>query len=52
MLGLIVWVHCCLFIIQIHGQQLKDMVTDIIGMAGEILKINYFGFDSLTKFLK
>lgn len=28
------------------------MVTDIIDMAGKILKINYFGFDSLAKFFK
>lgn len=51
MLGLIVWVECCLFIIQIHSQQLKDTVTYIIGMAG-ILKIDYFRIDSFAKFLK
>lgn len=32
--------------------ELNDTVTDVIDMVGKILEINYFGFDSLAKFLK
>lgn len=52
MLGLIVWFECCLFIIQNHGQQSKDTVTNIIGTVGKISKINSFQLDMLAKWLK
>lgn len=52
MLGLIVWVECCLFIIQNHGQQSKDTVTNIVGTVGKISKINSFQLDMLAKWLK